>query len=48
MNDYATFIGIALAPFAAFALQYAARIGLIAVQKYMPDCWLKKLLITHR
>jgi len=42
---YITLIALALLPFAKFFLLYIARICLIAVKKYMPNCWLKRQLL---
>jgi hypothetical protein len=48
MEKYTTLIAIALIPFAQFFLMYIARIGYIAMQKWMPECKLKAILLKQR
>lgn len=48
MENYTTFIAIALIPFAQFFLMYIARIGFIAFNKYVPDCKIKTILLKKR
>jgi hypothetical protein len=42
---YITLIALALVPIAKFLLLYLARVGLIAVKRWMPQCKLKTLLL---
>lgn len=40
------FGGFVIAPIVAFAILGPARLGAVAVRKWMPECWLKRKLLT--